>query len=44
MEKVNEFLVKYYNNKGLSFALIIGVIIGFIASFLVGKKKNSKRR
>jgi|GEM_PF-1577501 len=44
ISKLDEFLSKYYNNKGLGLSALIGVIIGFIASLLVGKKKTSKRR
>jgi len=44
MEKLNLFLEKHYNKKGLSYALIVGIIVGSVVSFLVGKKKNTKKR
>jgi len=44
MEKLNTFLVKYYNNKGLGLSALIGFIIGAVVMIFVGKKKNTKRR
>jgi len=44
MEKLNTFLVKYYNNKGLGLSALIGFIVGAVVMVFVGKKKTTAKR
>jgi len=44
MEKLDQFLLKYYNNKGLGLSALIGFVIGVIVMVLFGKKKSVVRK
>jgi len=44
VSKLDEFLAKYYNNKGLGLSALIGAVIGIIAMVLFGKKKTAIRK
>jgi len=44
MEKVNNFLSKYYNNKGLGLSVLLGLVLGAIGMFLFGRNKNTRKR